>query len=661
MQTTSSSIFARGLLSMFLIGSVPSVAALAPPPIEAFGRIPQTTEVELSPNGNLIAWADNTGPTQKVAIFDLGQRKMLRVLAIDPGMKLRALAWTDDETLLIEVSVTEENPRNSPLHEFGRTLAADVSGGAARMLLMTGGDRRFVTGSVLLAPRTPTPKMVTMWTLDYSDAKQRREIGTRLSGSRKDSGWISSVFEVDTRSGKGRSIAQGTPYTDEWAVDGKGQPVVRSEWEPERHVYRVLAKGDSEWREIHRQTDQGQLAIYGLTADGTAVVAVGSMGQAHSKAWSIPLDGTGAKVLLDDPERDVVGVGRDRFSGAPVFAWFGGAANERRWFDTQAEARHRAVANAFPGRYAYSYSRSEDAQRVIAYVESPSVPPTYYLVDFRAGRADVVGEEYPGLAGVTLGEVQTISYKARDGVDIPAYVTIPPGAKPEKLPLVVMPHGGPESRDILEFDWQAQFLATRGYAVLQPQFRGSTGFGEEHRKAGYREWGGVMQNDITDGVKALIEQGLADPRRVCIVGASYGGYAALAGAAFTPELYACAVSINGISDLPDMIGYIENKSGEESDSLAYWRDHIGSPFDVKVIEKSPARAANRVRAPILLLHGADDTVVPISQSETMVRALKQFDRPYALLKLAGEDHWLSRSETRIRVLKELETFLAEHL
>jgi cephalosporin-C deacetylase-like acetyl esterase len=206
-------------------------------------------------------------------------------------------------------------------------------------------------------------------------------------------------------------------------------------------------------------------------------------------------------------------------------------------------------------------------------------------VDFSAGTADIVWEQYPDLAGATLGEVRTISYQARDNATIPAYVTIPPGVKPENLPLVVLPHGGPEARDYPTFDWQAQFLATRGYAVLQPQFRGSTGFGEEYRKAGYRQWGGVMQNDITDGVKALIEQGLADPRRICIFGASYGGYAALAGAAFTPGLYACAVSVNGISDLPGLIGQIERRSGAGSDALAMAAYHIGSPFDKNVIEK----------------------------------------------------------------------------
>jgi dipeptidyl aminopeptidase/acylaminoacyl peptidase len=299
---------------------------------------------------------------------------------------------------------------------------------------------------------------------------------------------------------------------------------------------------------------------------------------------------------------------------------------------------------------------------VLAQVGDHDNPVVYYLVDFSRGTADVVGDHYPALEKVKHGEVRALTYKARDGYDIPAYLTLPPDAPNEKLPLVVMPHGGPESRDETEFDPFAQFLASRGYAVLQPQFRGSTGFGEAHRLAGYQQWGGLMQDDVSDGVKALVEQGLADPRRVCIIGLSYGGYAALAGAVFTPELYACAASINGVSDLPAMLGHVAKKHGKESDSLNYWRRHIGgAATDAHVVARSPARGAQHVRAPILLIHGADDTIVPMSQSEAMARALKDVGKPHTLVKLAGEDHWLSRSETRTRVLKELEAFLAAHL
>jgi dipeptidyl aminopeptidase/acylaminoacyl peptidase len=230
------------------------------------------------------------------------------------------------------------------------------------------------------------------------------------------------------------------------------------------------------------------------------------------------------------------------------------------------------------------------------------------------------------------------------------------------LPLVVMPHGGPEDRDETGFDWLAQFLASRGYAVLQPQFRGSTGLGRAHANAGRQQWGLRMQDDVTDGVRALITEGIVDPKRVCIVGWSYGGYSALAGAAFTPDLYACAASIGGVSDLPVMLATISRDSGRESDAFAYWREHIGSPFNADVIGKSPARAAMAVRAPVLLLHGTDDTVVPIEQSRLMATALRAAKKPVELIELTGEDHWMkTSSESRIRTLTELERFLWKYI
>ena len=197
--------------------------------------------------------------------------------------------------------------------------------------------------------------------------------------------------------------------------------------------------------------------------------------------------------------------------------------------------------------------------------------------------------------------------------------------------------------------------------ALQPQFRGSTGFGDTFRRAGYHQWGLLMQDDITDGVKDTIAQGIADPKRICIVGASYGGYAALAGAAFTPDLYKCAVSIGGVSNLPEMLGWTKGRHGKESNSVAYWGESIGSAFDKNVIERSPALAADRIRIPILLLHGVDDTVVPLAQSEDMARALAEAERPATLIKLPGEDHWLSRPATRLQVLREIEKFLHANL
>ena len=224
---------------------------------------------------------------------------------------------------------------------------------------------------------------------------------------------------------------------------------------------------------------------------------------------------------------------------------------------------------------------------------------------------------------------------------------------------MVLPHSGPEERDNREFNWLVQFLAARGYGVLQPQFRGSSGFGGAFRRAGYRQWGGLMQDDVSDGVRYLVDQGIADPLRVGIVGnGRYGGYAALAGAALTPELYACAVSINGASDLPEMLGYMRAHDGYFKAWLA---ERIGDGADPQLLQRSPAHLAARVRAPVLLIHANQDTVVPPSQSESMAAALKKAGGHGTLVALPDEDHELSSGRTRVQVLTELDRFLSANL
>ncbi|HEY4368776.1 MAG TPA: prolyl oligopeptidase family serine peptidase [Steroidobacteraceae bacterium] len=635
-------------------------ARSAPPPAEAFGNLPQIGNVAMNPKGDLFAWSDNSGATQKVVIFDLARNALKRTLDVVAPMKLRGIDWADDATVLIEVSETLNVDGSRHAREWFRTLSANVAGGPTRMLLMTG-DRSVVTGSSVLALRTPRPQTIIMSSWDFELTKDRGVVDTRFARSRKDDGWVLNLFEVDTVTGKGRRLEQGTQFTDDGIIGADGQAVARSEWNPQQHLFRILRKDGMGWKEIYHHENPSGLGIHGLTADASAIVAVGALGEPRTKVWAIPLDGSDPKVLLEDPQFDVEAIVVDPYSYAPIGGRIGGPEPAVRWFDPDAQARHSALLKTFSGRNVQITGRSQDGSRAIAFVDSHSLPGIYYFVDFKKGTADIIGEDYAPLAGVPLGNVRAISYEARDGSSIPAYITLPPTATVENLPMVVLPHGGPESRDDTNFDWLAQFLATRGYLVFQPQFRGSTGFGDDYRRAGYHQWGGLMQDDITDGVKALIEQHLADPHRIAIVGASYGGYAALAGAAFTPDLYACAVSVGGVTDLPAMLGYSEAISGDESDVVAYWRVSIGAAFDANVIARSPARAAASIRAPILLLHGVDDTVVPIDQSEMMARALDKEHKQNLLLKLPGEDHWLSRGSTRIRVLTEIEKFLSAQL
>jgi dipeptidyl aminopeptidase/acylaminoacyl peptidase len=235
------------------------------------------------------------------------------------------------------------------------------------------------------------------------------------------------------------------------------------------------------------------------------------------------------------------------------------------------------------------------------------------------------------------------------------------GVEQKNLPLVLLVHGGPHARDDFTFDWWASFLASRGYAVLQPNFRGSTGYGYEWFDAGRKGWGdGVMQTDVEDGAVALVKAGHVDAARICIMGGSYGGYAALAGATLTPERYACAVSVNGLSDPEDMLKDVQ-RGGRTSMVAEWWRKSMGAN-DMEHLRKiSPLRNAEQARIPILLLHGIDDSVVPVEQSRDMNARLLRAKRNVRYVEISGDDHWLSGASTRTQVLTEIETFLAQSL
>jgi dipeptidyl aminopeptidase/acylaminoacyl peptidase len=256
--------------------------------------------------------------------------------------------------------------------------------------------------------------------------------------------------------------------------------------------------------------------------------------------------------------------------------------------------------------------------------------------------------------------VRAIAFKARDGLDLTGYLTIPRGRAAKALPLVVLPHGGPAERDTPGFDWWAQGLASRGYAVLQVNYRGSEGLGWGLLSAGFGQWGRKMQTDLSDGVRYLVGQGYVDPARVCIVGGSYGGYAALAGASLDTGVYRCAASVAGVADPAKMVSWDLSKESHSGAAATrrYWTRYMGAADTLDQI--SPVKHIDKITIPILLVHGKDDTVVSYDQSVMMADALRRAGKPVEFVTLPGEDHWLSRGATRLEMLKAVTAFLEKN-
>jgi dipeptidyl aminopeptidase/acylaminoacyl peptidase len=306
-------------------------------------------------------------------------------------------------------------------------------------------------------------------------------------------------------------------------------------------------------------------------------------------------------------------------------------------------------------------STSWDYRRMIIYAESPDVPGRYYLYEPGTESLRLLGVTYPELDEQPLSPMRPVRYKARDGLEIPGYLSLPPGSglRPATpLPAVVMPHGGPYVRDFAAFDPLVQLLTSRGYAVLQMNYRGSTGYGAEFQAAGQRQWGKAMQDDVTDGTAWLVAEGIADPARICIVGWSYGGYAALMGAAKEPDRYRCSVSIAGVADLRRLV--------ESSNKYLYGRvstRFIGDAWrDRKdLTENSPARRASAIRVPVLLAHGTKDRVVDPDQSRMMAAALKSAGRSFEYIELKDADHSVTQMPQRQQLFDAVDRFLGQYL
>ena len=462
------------------------------------------------------------------------------------------------------------------------------------------------------------------------------------------------LYKVDLDSGDIKLAAHGSESTQGWLVGADGQVLARASYEQDHKTWRV-ATGPSGGKLLATgEYPFGGVEIAaGHTRDTVLVSRPTEKGEIDEE---IPLAG-GPPVEVPDDEI-IARHYHDRLTGL----WIGYSTFDDqpayKMFDTLADKRVAGARKAFPGETVRLDSWSEDFNRMIVFTSGPSDSGTYWLVDIPSGGADPIGYEYRSIAPEQVGPMKMIEWKARDGLIIHGVLSLPPGREAKNLPIVVLPHGGPEARDYPVFDWWAQAFASRGYAVLQPNFRGSSDYGVAFRDAGFGQWGRKMQTDLSDGLADLARQGVVDPKRACIMGASYGGYAALAGVTVQQGIYRCAVSVAGVSDPLGMIEYSKEKAGNVNAGTRYWEKFMG-PYS-GLAQVSPIKLASSADAPILLVHGKDDTIVPFGQSDAMNRALIAASKPVEFVVLPHEDHYLSREETRIQMLNAAVAFVEKY-
>ena len=454
--------------------------------------------------------------------------------------------------------------------------------------------------------------------------------------------------EVDQRT---RNVESGS-YSLEWALADDGTIAASKVTDTDSGAWRIE---NAEGKRIAQgRQQQGYVDLVGLSADGRdAIYAILDDTASGRRHYGIALRGDAEPVPLWQ-EKQV-----ERFVRPPNSDRIIGVQDERNAFalgDPAAQQRLSQVIGAFRTHEVEVADWTDGFGSLLVRTSGDYDSGTWYRVDGATGDRALLGLERPTIQGLAIGKTETLSYTAADGLSLEAVLTLPPARDPSSLPVIVLPHGGPIAHDQQGFDWWAQAFAARGYAVLQPNFRGSTGYGPALVAAADGQWGRKMQTDLSDALAALADRGVADPDRACIVGSSYGGYAALAGVTLQQGVYRCAVSVNGIGDL---FAFMREERRSFGDVARRNLDLLlGEDSDLKAL--SPSRIAARANAPILLIHGRDDTVVPYAQAKIMEDALKDAGKPVMLVTLEGEDHWLSRADTRKRMLAEAVAFVERH-
>ena len=648
------SVVRTGWLALIACGALTAIGASRPAaaasPLEVYGRLPHIEDLALSPDGTRVAFVRTEGDERFVAVVNLDTGFLVgKVHAGD--QKLRDIEWADDRHLLIETSVTDV--------PHGAIFAGNGIGEFFQLQVYEP-----ATGKVFMVPRPNLGGDLMLMNILIGEVTVRRvkdHAVLFVPAVRIASAMSSAVLIAVNLDTQGiRPVAQARVNHWNWTVDGDGEVVAEETYEQRSGRWSILVRRSGAMQEA--AAGVGLIDVPNVRGLGPTpgTLLVESL-EGHEHVWRLLSlkDGSLGEPLAE--RRTLVDPIEDRTTGRMIGGVQAGDTAEPVFFDPGVEQSWKTAVRAFPDERVDLVSASATYRRMIVRVEGRRDGYVYELVDLGTHRAEALGDVYEGIH--EPHEVRRITYAAADGLEIPAYLTLPRGKQEQHLPLIVLPHGGPAARDALDFNWWAQALADQGYAVLQPNYRGSA-IGRAFLERGFGEWGRKMQTDLSDGVRFLSTQGIVDPARVCIVGGSYGGYAALAGVSLDPGVYRCAVSVAGLSDLHRMLVWVNDRQHASSANFEqrYWDRFMGlsGPDDPAADAISPVKHLDAINVPVLLIHGKDDTVVPFEQSQEMYAALHDAHKDVELVALAGEDHWLSRSATRLKMLESSVAFLRAH-
>jgi dipeptidyl aminopeptidase/acylaminoacyl peptidase len=651
------------VLALLACGSAPLQAApapTAPPPIERFFINPVLADAKLSPDARYLAAISGApGRRDYLIVIDL-QQKTPKLVAGYQDADIRQFDWVNNERLVFDLADKQEGDTRTAAGLF----AVDRDGGKLVQLASRRGgppgmgvNRRMLPWhTFMLGGGAQDSDFIYVTSTEFRD-EVSRDVDTV------------NLLRLDTRTGRSQ-VVQRPGKVGRWMLDQHGEPRLAMGSEKGVSTLHYRDPATDQWRVLTTfatyKGGRNAFTPLGFGRDGTLyATAYGEGDTTGLVTIDLATGKPNPKPIVVAPGYDFMGAlvrSGDRVLGVRIST----DAERTVWFDPAVKAAQEKLDAALPGLVnQMSFGSRDQTQWTLVRSYSDVQPLAYYVYNITTGNLDKVGDAYPGIDPARMGQQDPVRYKARDGMEIPALLTQPAGGA-KNAPLVVLVHGGPYVHGN-HWGWngQTQFLASRGYAVLEPDFRGSTGYGDKYFRAGWKQWGLAMQNDIADGARWAIAQGYADPQRICIAGASYGGYAVLMGLANDPDLYKCGVSWVGVTDINLLY---DGHWSFASDLQEQWKiygmpDMIGDQVKdaVQLKATSPIEQAARIKAPLMLAYGGNDRRVPMYHGRKFLSAVKPHNTQVEWIEYEDEGHGWRLPKNRVDFWGRVEKFLDKNI
>lgn len=629
---------------------------------EAFARPDEFATMKITPDGKALAVTSRIDAGELLSFLTIGDPKPVEILRTDDGSFIHDFFWASNERAIF-TTAQHDLGRFAP-RRGGEIFAIDRSGLNFAKIY---GSRDEI-GEKRTTVEIPIANDAAADVVSLLDKDDRNILVATMP---RRAHWLRRSYDpdgkprlvrLDIHNGGREALDQAPLSSATFIVDHADQPrfaVGVNTASKQAVAWKRTPRSPWEEFELPGFRDGTVRPLRFTPNDRSVLLTAVPEAQRYAALFELDLDSRVVKQLLDIPSTDIIDLVTDPASKEPVGVIGYTDKLVYRWLrpDHPAVRTAQSILRAFEGSEVRFVSHSADGNRAIVFVQSDVAPGEYFLFDAKAKRADMIAPARKWIDARTMRPKESIAFKARDGLSLHGYLTRPRGGAPH--PLVVLPHGGPHQvRDTWGFDAQVQLLASRGYAVLQVNYRGSGGYGVDFERAGYGEWGAKMQDDITDAVRWTIEQKVADPERICIYGVTFGGYAALMGAAREPELYRCAVGFAGIYDLELLTA---SESTAQSQVGSQYFDTILGNDPETLRARSPAHLAPAISAAVLLIHGEERLLAPDEQTLRMKVAMERAGNPVETLRPFAGDHKMYDASTRARVYQTLLEFLDRHL